>query len=107
MRGISITWFFILTTTLTSRNPGRGGKTGKKRSWFSTSPARRAEDEAIVGNVLGPSSPRTRLASADATTGSHLYGKATNQELACPVVKNALSTKASYNEPRYYRRLHP
>src|SRR5258708_14069245 len=31
--------------------------------------------------------------------------KATNQELACPVVKNALSTKASYNAPRYYRRL--
>jgi hypothetical protein len=28
-----------------------------------------------------------------------------NQELAFPVVKNALSTKASYNAPRYYRRL--
>ena len=35
----------------------------------------------------------------------HMSDKATNQELACPVVKNALSTKASYNAPRYCRRL--
>jgi predicted ester cyclase len=40
------------------------------------------------------------------TTAFHgAPGFPTNQELACPVVKNALSTKASYNAPRYYRRL--
>src|SRR6266567_7076075 len=86
MRGISITWFFILTMTLTSRNPGPGGKTARKPSWFSTSPARRTEDEAMVRNVLGPSSPRTRLASEDASTGSNFSGNATYQDLATCIV---------------------
>jgi hypothetical protein len=36
---------------------------------------------------------------------NHLSGFPTNQELVCRVVENALSTKASYNAPRYYRRL--